>query len=238
MAVHDPDYHTEQRRDLPPAAVTWLLLIGMALGYMLQDANGRAFELRFALWPIGREVRALSTAGWLEFGFAPWQLLSYAFLHADLWHLVFNGLAILAFGRRVEAVLGVRCYTWFVLITLIGSGIAQLITLAFTLPAGESAPTIGASGMVYAVLFAYGYLFPRRILFPLLPLPVWLLVAVCGGIELWLGLTQPHSSVAHFVHLGGMLFAWLLLRRWWRRGLIRRKPSRYPAPPDSSASLH
>lgn len=217
----DPRYHIEQRSDLPAAAITWLLLIGMALGFMLQDANGRPFELRFALWPVGREVLARDGAQWLEFGFAPWQLLSYAFLHADLHHLLFNALALWLFGRGVEAVLGVRRFSWFLLVTIVGSGVAQLITLALTLGPGESAPTIGASGAVYAVLFAFGYLFPFRIVLPLIPLPAWLLVSCFAAMELYLGITDQNSSVAHFVHLGGMLFAWLLLRHWWKSGAIR-----------------
>lgn len=227
----DPHYLIEQRQDLPSAAVTWLLLIAMALGFMLQDANGRVFELRYALWPVGSEVLASSRGQQIEFGFAPWQLLSYALLHADLHHLLFNALALWLFGRGVEAVLGVGRFCMFLLVTIVGSGVAQLITLALTLGPGESAPTIGASGAVYAVLFAFGYLFPYRIVLPLLPLPAWLLVSFFAGMELYLGFTQSQSGVAHFVHLGGMLFAWLLLRHWWKSGAIRtHKPPTWSAP--------
>lgn len=221
MNNRDPRYLIEQRSDLPAAAITWLLLIAMMLGFMLQEANGRAFELRFALWPIGSDVRISGRGQLHQFGFAPWQLLSYALLHADLVHLLFNCFALWLFGRGVEAVLGVRRFCMFLLVTIVGSGIAQLATLALTLRPGEAAPTIGASGAVYAVLFGFAYLFPRRIVLPLLPLPAWLLVAFFGGMELYLGMTDARSSIAHFVHLGGMLFAWLMLRYWWKRGQIR-----------------
>jgi membrane associated rhomboid family serine protease len=230
-APRDPHYIIEQRKDLPAAAVTWLLLIAMALGFMLQDVNGRVFELRYALWPLGSEVVARSRGQWIEFGFAPWQLLSYALLHADLLHLLFNALALWMFGRGVEAVLGVGRFCIFLLITIVGSGVAQLITLALTLGPGEVAPTIGASGAVYAVLFAFAYLFPYRVVLPLVPLPAWLLVSFFAAMELYLGITQSSSNIAHFVHLGGMVFAWLLLRRWWKSGAIRTR-ERSSGPPQ------
>jgi membrane associated rhomboid family serine protease len=73
---------------------------------------------------------------------------------------------------------------------------------------------------VFGVLLAFGVLFPRRmvmLLFPPIPMPAWLLVTVYGAIELTNGVLGTQAGIAHFAHLGGMLGAWLALRRWRRR---------------------
>lgn len=81
-------------------------------------------------------------------------------------------------------------------------------------------PTVGASGAVYGVLLAFGMLFPNTIimlLIPPIPIKAKWLVIIYGGLELWLGLTQPGSNVAHFAHLGGMIFGFFLIRYWNKR---------------------
>lgn len=78
-------------------------------------------------------------------------------------------------------------------------------------------PTIGASGAVYGVLLAFGYLFPNTelmLLFPPIPIKAKWFVIIFGAIELFLGITQSNSSIAHFAHLGGMLFGFILLKYW------------------------
>lgn len=81
-------------------------------------------------------------------------------------------------------------------------------------------PTVGASGAVYGVLLAFGMLFPNTILMLLIPpIPIkakWMVI-IYGGLELFLGLTQPGSSIAHFAHLGGMIFGFILIRYWRTR---------------------
>lgn len=81
-------------------------------------------------------------------------------------------------------------------------------------------PTVGASGAVYGVLLAFGMLFPNTILMLLIPpIPIkakWMVI-IYGGLELFLGLTQPGSSIAHFAHLGGMIFGFILIRYWRSR---------------------
>ena len=81
-------------------------------------------------------------------------------------------------------------------------------------------PTVGASGTVYGVLLAFGMLFPNTILMLLIPpIPIkakWMVI-IYGGLELFLGLTQPGSSIAHFAHLGGMIFGFILIRYWRTR---------------------
>jgi membrane associated rhomboid family serine protease len=78
-------------------------------------------------------------------------------------------------------------------------------------------PTVGASGAVFGVLLAFGVLFPNTqlmLLFPPIPIKAKYFVAIYGGIELYLAVTQPGSSIAHAAHLGGMLFGYILIRYW------------------------
>ena len=75
----------------------------------------------------------------------------------------------------------------------------------------------GASGGVLGLLFAYGMYFPRRmliLLFPPIPMAAWLFVTLYGLLELYFGVTGTEAGVAHFAHLGGMLFGWMLIRYW------------------------
>jgi rhomboid family protein len=78
-------------------------------------------------------------------------------------------------------------------------------------------PTVGASGAVFGVLLGFGMLFPNTqlmLLFPPIPIKAKYFVIGYGLIELYLGLSRPGSNVAHFAHLGGMLFGYLLIRYW------------------------
>jgi membrane associated rhomboid family serine protease len=78
-------------------------------------------------------------------------------------------------------------------------------------------PTVGASGAVYGVLLAFGMLFPNTelmLIFPPIPVKAKYVVIVYGAIELFSGLTQPGSNIAHFAHLGGMLFGFFLIKYW------------------------
>jgi len=77
--------------------------------------------------------------------------------------------------------------------------------------------TVGASGAVFGILLAFGMLFPNTqlmLLFPPIPIRAKYFVLIYGGIELWLAFTQPGSNIAHFAHLGGMLFGFLLIQFW------------------------
>ncbi|MCB9000898.1 MAG: rhomboid family intramembrane serine protease [Bacteroidales bacterium] len=83
-----------------------------------------------------------------------------------------------------------------------------------------SIPTVGASGAIYGVLLAFGMLFPNTVLmllFPPIPIKAKWMVIIFGGLELYLGLTQPGSNIAHFAHLGGMIFGFFLIKYWQKR---------------------
>ncbi len=78
-------------------------------------------------------------------------------------------------------------------------------------------PTVGASGAVFGILLGFGMLFPNTeimLLFPPIPLKAKYFVMIFGAVELYLGISQPGSNVAHFAHLGGMIFGFFMIRYW------------------------
>lgn len=168
------------------------------------------------------------------------QLISYMFMHANFQHIFFNMFAVWMFGRVLEQVWGPRRFLTYYLICGIGAGLiqelVQYLEYAFTLSnydsvnlgiAGGIIPmeeylnmmtTVGASGAVYGILLAFGILFPnsQMFIFPL-PFPIKAKYFVIGYavLELFLGLGGG-DGVAHFAHLGGMLFG-LILIIYWRK---------------------
>ncbi|MBI4460913.1 MAG: rhomboid family intramembrane serine protease [Acidobacteria bacterium] len=144
---------------------------------------------------------------------ALWQLVSYLFLHAGFWHILFNMLALWMFGCELERTWGPRKFLRYYFLTGIGAG----LTVILLNPSGII-PTVGASGAVYGVLLAYGVLFPNRIIFvPIFfffffPIPAKYLVMILGGIAFFSTLSAPGDFISHAAHLGGMVFGYLYLR--------------------------
>ncbi|PYS95353.1 MAG: DUF1751 domain-containing protein [Acidobacteria bacterium] len=141
-----------------------------------------------------------------------WQVVTYMFLHAPdwLWHLLLNMLMLWMFGTEVERAWGTRAFVKYYFICGIG---AALVTCLFF----PNSTTIGASGAVFGVMLAYGLMFPTRqiLLWLLFPMRAISFVLICIGIELF-SLASLQDGVAHFAHLGGMLFGYLYLKRAWR----------------------
>lgn len=78
-------------------------------------------------------------------------------------------------------------------------------------------PTVGASGAIFGVLLGFGMLFPNTqlmLLFPPIPIKAKYFVIGYGVLELVQGLSMPGSHVAHFAHLGGMIFGYILIKYW------------------------
>lgn len=197
-----------------PAVTRWLLLLNVGV-YALQTQASDALLGHYALWPLGRHV-VEDLPGTV--GFAPWQLVTSAFLHGSPAHLLMNMFALWMFGREVERTLGGRRFFNLYFAAVLSASLAQLAV--DQVAGGEAAPTLGASGGVFGVLLAYGVLFPRRtviLLLPPIPMPAWLFVSLYGLLELAQGLLGIATGVAHFAHVGGMLGAWLVLRSWRRR---------------------
>ena len=207
--------------------VTKALLIANILGFVLQWLLGDGRLLAFMLWPLGGDV--YDPAGMAP-SFMPWQLLSYAFLHGGFAHIAFNMLALVMFGAPLEYTWGERRFLTYYLVCVVGAGLCQLGVGSWAVASGtDPYPTIGASGGVFGLLLAYGMLFPNQrvmLLFPPIPMKARTFVILFGVAELVLGFTGWQPGVAHFAHLGGMLFGWLVIRYW--RG---QPPFGRPKPP-------
>ena len=164
----------------------------------------QGFYVFFALWPLN--------SGY----FLPWQVLTYAFLHGGIGHLFFNMFGLWMFGGELERLWGQKRYLQFLAAGVLAAAAAQLVV---TLLAGSRVPTVGASGGLFALLLAFGMLFPNRTimpLFPPIPMKARTFVMVFGGLELLFGMAGS-SGVAHFAHLGGMVGGWLMIRYWRRQ---------------------
>jgi membrane associated rhomboid family serine protease len=142
--------------------------------------------------------------------------VSYSFLHGSVMHLFLNMYALWLFGARMENVWGSVAFTVYYFVSVIGAALVQLLVSAMS---GDYYPTVGASGGVFGLLLAFGLRFPNEVLllvFPPVALPAKWFVTIYAGIELLAGITGTEAGVAHFAHLGGMLFGYLLIR-YWRR---------------------
>ena len=194
---------------MPP--VTQFLLIANVAMFLLTPLALPAIIGGFALWPLGSGL------------FMPWQLVSYAFLHAGLAHLAFNMFGVWMFGSELERVWGSRRFAAFYAVSVLVAAAAQLIVGVLS---GSHAPTIGASGGLFGLLAGFAIVFPRRTITPLIPpipMPAWLFVTLYGAIELMLGVTGSAAGVAHFAHLGGLLGGWLVIRYWRGRPPFGRR---------------
>ncbi|HJD77324.1 membrane associated rhomboid family serine protease [Bacteroides reticulotermitis] len=170
--------------------------------------------------------------------FNPAQLITYMFMHGGFSHIFFNMFAVFMFGRVLEQVWGPRRFLFYYILCGIGAGLIQegiqyiqyvtelsqytqvnigtgLISMDEYL---NRMTTVGASGAVYAVLLGFGMLFPndRLFIFPLpFPIKAKFFVAGYALIELYSGIANnPGDNVAHFAHLGGMVFGLILVLYW------------------------
>ena len=163
--------------------------------------------------------------------FKPWQILTHMFMHGGFWHIFFNMYSLLMFGSILERSLGPKKFLIFYFVTGLGAvalhtGVEWMQARVFIANGAVNAyqallmtPTLGASGAIYGVLIGFAMLYPQAqlmLIFPPIPVKAKWLVVIFAVIELFSGINGIQASVAHFAHLGGMLFGWLLIR-WWRK---------------------
>ena len=167
--------------------------------------------------------------------FGLYQLVTYMFLHGSLTHLFFNMFSLWMFGSLIERTLGRNRFLIYYMVCGIGAGLCQELWQAGQyfmegmpaydyiqtgyglMPMGDYLnlwTTIGASGACYGVLLAFGMLFPNErimLLIPPIPMKAKYFVIAYAAIELFSAYSS-NDNVAHFAHLGGMLFGWLSLK--------------------------
>lgn len=171
------------------------------------------------------------------------QLFTYMFMHGSFSHLFFNMFAVWMFGRVLEQVWGPKRFLFYYIVCGLGAGIVQEIVQFIYYEAvlsgytsvntgmGGIVPmeeylnwmvTVGASGAIFGILLAFGMLFPNQQLFIIpFPFPIKAKYFVIGYavVELVLGLSNnPNDNVAHFAHLGGMIFGFILILYWKKKG--------------------
>jgi len=221
--------------------------------------------------------------------FAPYQFITYMFMHGGFTHILFNMFALWMFGNTLENLWGPKKFLIYYLVTGIGAALVHYVTIYFMLqpdlalinqflsdPTVQSLNSlvnnhrfqlnqfsgeiwlgfstfqadvnqlsrnpdnyaalqrsiefvadykthflnqpnvIGASGAVFGILLAFGMTFPNAIIYLYFAIPVkakWFVIFY-GLLELYLGFARTSSNVAHFAHLGGMIFGYFLLMYW------------------------
>jgi membrane associated rhomboid family serine protease len=178
--------------------------------------------------------------------FKPWQILTHMFMHAGFTHILFNMIGVYFFGTYLEDHWGGKRFLTYYLLTGLGAFFLHFLIIYLRIQQVEPLLTpeqiatvyseamanlndllnrgvVGASGALFGLLIAFGLIFPNvrlMLLFPPIPIKARTLALGYGAIELYLALSHPGDNVAHFAHLGGMLFGYIILKYWQKRGNI------------------
>lgn len=207
-----------------PQVIKNLLIINVLffLADMALGARGIDLSKYLGLHYIGTE------------NFALHQYITYMFMHGSFSHLFFNMFALWMFGNALENIWGPKRFLVYYFVTGIGAGLCQTGVLAADLYLNylgkmplESVAwyasqfvTIGASGAVFGILLAFGMSFPNVpiFLYFLIPIRAKWFVVIYGVLELFAGIGGRGDGVAHFAHIGGMLFGLILILYWRKHG--------------------
>ena len=163
------------------------------------------------------------------------------FMHGGFWHLFFNMYTLWIFGTVLERVWGTKKFLVFYFVTglgaaLVHTGVEGLQMQYWLGQAAEGSyaaqvsihslkmtPTVGASGAIYGVLMGYAMLYPdsiMRLIFPPIALKAKWFVLIFAAIELLTGVTGTGGGIAHFAHLGGLIFGFLLIMYWKKKRML------------------
>jgi membrane associated rhomboid family serine protease len=149
--------------------------------------------------------------------FKPYQLFTYMFVHGGFSHIFFNMLTLAFIGPILESFWGPKRFATFYVVTGIGAAILSILVAKY-LNIGVFGTMVGASGAIYGLLTGFGMLFPNMevmLLIPPIPIKAKYLVFLMGGLTF---LMDRSGQVAHFTHLGGIIFAFILIRLWRHQG--------------------
>lgn len=209
-------------RNLTPAVKNLLLINIIVFGgtYLIGD---KAYQL-FALFPVGSPF------------FRWWQFVTHMFMHGNLAHIFFNMWSLIVFGPVLERLWGSKKFLLFYFVCGLGAAACHELVLHFQIQSllaeGTAAaqmqvsralatPTVGASGAIYGLLLGFGMLYPNltlTLVFPPISLKAKWFVIIFAAIELLTGVLGTNDGVAHFAHLGGMLFGLILILLWKKKG--------------------
>ena len=146
-----------------------------------------------------------------------WQPVTYMFLHAGLFHILFNMLALWMFGAELERMWGTRFFLKFYFITGIGAACTTLLLASLPFSFSQQvyySVTVGASGAIYGLLLAYAMYFPDRPIYMYLvfPIPAKYFVLIMGAISFFSSVSNTGGGIAHAAHLGGLIVGYLYLK--------------------------
>ena len=208
-----------------PTAIKNIIVINvlvMLMTYLNEDFMYEKFALFYPTSPF----------------FHWWQPVTHMFMHGGFWHLFFNMYTLWIFGSQLERVWGAKKFLLFYFVTGLGAALVhtgvewiQMQNWLSEAAAGSYAaqmsihtlkmtPTVGASGAIYGVLMGYAMLYPDSIMslvFPPIAMKAKWFVLIFGAIELLTGVTGTGGNIAHFAHLGGLIFGYLLMMYWRHR---------------------
>ena len=186
-------------------ATIGIFVVQYVLGFLGSSTYGDA-DFAAITW-LGL-TPALFVRGYL------WQPATYLFLHAGFMHVIFNMLALWMFGVDLERRWGRTAFLRYYFVCGIGAGLTCVAVGLLPLAMADDiyrTPTIGASGAIYGLLLAYAVFFPNRIIYYFIfPIPVRIYVLLAGLLVLYES-ARGGGGVAHFAHLGGLIFGYLYL---------------------------
>lgn len=226
MSIFDNGYGRGGFMSNVPVAVRNLIIINVVMmiaTYMKRLLMFENFALFFPESPF----------------FEWWQPVTYLFMHGDFIHLLFNMYTLFIFGSVLERVWGPKKFLLFFFVTGIGAALVHMgvqwlqyssavdaVMLNGPVVAAKevseinillATPTVGASGAIFGILMGYAMLYPdsiMQLIFPPIALKAKWFVLIFAVIELLLGMSSTGSGIAHFAHLGGLIFGLILMIYW------------------------
>lgn len=208
-----------------PTAIRNIIIINVLIMIMTR-LNGNFMYEKFALF--------YPTSPFFHW----WQPLTHMFMHGGFWHLFFNMYTLYIFGSVLERVWGTKKFLIFYFVTGLGAaavhtGVEWLqmnhwmtqvaegsVAAQAQIHALKMTPTVGASGAIYGVLMGYAMLYPDSIMtliFPPISMKAKWFVLIFAAIELFTGVSGMGGGIAHFAHLGGLIFGFLLIMYWKKK---------------------
>lgn len=174
-----------------------------------------------------------------SFYYKPWQLFTYMFMHSpnNFFHILFNMFALWMFGGTLENLWGPKRFLLFYVLCGLGAAFVHMLAMGYdmsklqvlydqgsispeTFYGTMNVPTLGASGAVMGIFAAFAYTFPNAQLFILpIPFPIKAKWALLGLVvlDLFGGVSNQQSGVAHFAHIGGAIVGIILVMIWNKR---------------------